>query len=207
MPWSSAGVVSRSGHRRADRVPCGCADGSSRPFRFGKCYQGDKLVARYGPSMIKAAGLAVRERDDPMSTGDLLPWREERRQRQRRRATMTSTVLVLIAVGLLGGVWWLQDRDLCINKAVINTCLTRLPKCRLSLRRSTILRRARKPSDAHGDYSSITIRAGHPGTGHDGAGDNYPRGYFLFIAKAQPDGVSLTGVLSPVRGFRHLWSS
>ena len=48
-----------------------------------------------------------------MSTGvNLLPWREERRQRQRRRATMTSTVLVLIAVGLLGGVWWLQDRDL-----------------------------------------------------------------------------------------------
>ena len=50
-----------------------------------------------------------------MSTGvNLLPWREERRQRQHqsRRATITSTVLVLIAVGLLGGVWWLQDRDL-----------------------------------------------------------------------------------------------
>ena len=47
-----------------------------------------------------------------MSTGvNLLPWREERRQRQRRRATITSTVLVLIAVGLLGGVWWSQDRD------------------------------------------------------------------------------------------------
>ena len=48
-----------------------------------------------------------------MSTGvNLLPWREERRQRQRRRATMASAVLVLIAVGLLGGVWWSQDRDL-----------------------------------------------------------------------------------------------
>ena len=43
---------------------------------------------------------------------NLLPWREERRQRQRRRATTTSAVLVLIAVGILGGVWWSQDRDL-----------------------------------------------------------------------------------------------
>lgn len=43
---------------------------------------------------------------------NLLPWREQRRSRQRRTAFIISGALVASSLGLIGGVWWIQSKEI-----------------------------------------------------------------------------------------------
>ncbi|HAF75354.1 MAG TPA: hypothetical protein DCG21_08950, partial [Gammaproteobacteria bacterium] len=136
------------------------------------------------------------ERDDPMSTGvNLLPWREERRQRQRRRATMTSTVLVLIAVGLLGGVWWLQDRDLKYQQSRNQYLLDAIAQVQAQLeeindietRKEALLTRMAIIRQLQSERVTLV-------RGMMELATTIPEGIFFSSLKRSPDGVSLTGV-------------
>ena len=131
-----------------------------------------------------------------MSTGvNLLPWREERRQRQRRRATMTSTVLVLIAVGLLGGVWWSQDRDLKYQQSRNQYLLDAIAQVQAQLeeindietRKEALLTRMAIIRQLQSERVTLV-------RGMMELATTIPEGIFFSSLKRSPEGVSLAGV-------------
>ena len=131
-----------------------------------------------------------------MSTGvNLLPWREERRQRQRRRATMTSTVLVLIAVGLLGGVWWSQDRDLDYQQSRNQYLRDAIAQVQAQLeeindiekRKEALLTRMAIIRQLQSERVTLV-------RGMMELATTIPEGIFFSSLKRSPEGVSLTGV-------------
>jgi len=131
-----------------------------------------------------------------MSTGvNLLPWREERRQRQRRRATITSTVLVLIAVGLLGGVWWSQDRDLDYQQSRNQYLRDAIAQVQAQLeeindiekRKEALLTRMAIIRQLQSERVTLV-------RGMMELATTIPEGIFFSSLKRSPEGVSLTGV-------------
>ena len=131
-----------------------------------------------------------------MSTGvNLLPWREERRQRQRRRATITSTVLVLIAVGLLGGVWWSQDRDLDYQQSRNQYLRDAIAQVQAQLeeindiekRKEALLTRMAIIRQLQSERVTLV-------RGMMELATTIPEGIFFSSLKRSPEGVSLVGV-------------
>ncbi|MGB1773213.1 MAG: PilN domain-containing protein [Arenicellales bacterium] len=131
-----------------------------------------------------------------MSTGvNLLPWREERRQRQRRRATITSTFLVLIAVGLLGGVWWSQDRDLDYQQSRNQYLRDAIAQVQAQLeeindiekRKEALLTRMAIIRQLQSERVTLV-------RGMMELATTIPEGIFFSSLKRSPEGVSLAGV-------------
>ena len=131
-----------------------------------------------------------------MSTGvNLLPWREERRQRQRRRATITSTFLVLIAVGLLGGVWWSQDRDLDYQQSRNQYLRDAIAQVQAQLeeindiekRKEALLTRMAIIRQLQSERVTLVRGLMELAT-------TIPEGIFFSSLKRSPEGVNLTGV-------------
>lgn len=131
-----------------------------------------------------------------MSTGvNLLPWREERRQRQRRRATITSTFLLLIAVGLLGGVWWSQDRDLDYQQSRNQYLRDAIAQVQAQLeeindiekRKEALLTRMAIIRQLQSERVTLV-------RGMMELATTIPEGIFFSLLKRSPEGVSLTGV-------------
>jgi len=126
---------------------------------------------------------------------NLLPWREERRQRQRRRATTTSAVLVLIAVGILGGVWWSQDRDLQYQQSRNQYLLNAIAQVEAQLkeiddieeRKEALLTRMAIIRQLQSERVTLV-------RGMIELATTIPEGIFFSSLQRSPEGVSLTGM-------------
>ena len=126
---------------------------------------------------------------------NLLPWREERRQRQRRRAATTSAVLVLIAVGIVSGVWWSQDRDLKYQQSRNQYLLNAIAQVEAQLkeiddieeRKEALLTRMAIIRQLQSERVTLV-------RGMTELATTIPEGIFFSSLQRSPEGVSLTGM-------------